>query len=64
MTPSLLEMLRASLRSRTILYVAATIIPMVVVFTLLELSHRQEAAQRLRRDNHRRSPKFCSGAFV
>ena len=45
MTPSLLEMLRASLRSRTILYVAATIIPMVVVFTLLELSHRQEAAQ-------------------
>ena len=63
MTPSLLEMLRASLRSRTILYVAATIIPMVVVFTLLELTHRQESARELRRDNHRRSPKFCSGAF-
>jgi hypothetical protein len=45
MTSSLLEMLRASLRSRTILCVAATIILMVVAFTLLELNYRQEAAQ-------------------
>jgi hypothetical protein len=44
MTASLLDVLRASLRS-TLLYLAATIIPMVVVLTLLELSHRQEVAQ-------------------
>jgi hypothetical protein len=45
MTSSLLEMLRASLGSRTILCVAATIILMVVAFILLELNYRQEAAQ-------------------
>ena len=45
MTSFLLEVLRTSLRNRAILGVAAAIILVVVIFTLLELSYRQEATQ-------------------
>ena len=45
MTSSLFEVLRVGLRNSAILGVAAAIILLVVIFSLLELSYRQKATQ-------------------